>query len=264
VQQIAALPLSPLTIPGVLTIGPQISLSACGALTVNAVGQLLAGATLDWSVISANIDLANIQGSSASGFEPHINPVFQVQGSISSTAEAYLLLSLEFGIDILNGAIQKSVAVVDTPDLSITATTSGQASLQGAKAIGTIGNANCPGVNVNVAFVNYVYADIPGMTQLNINTYNAPSFEKCLQIPQRRQISHGQTPRATRDVKRGEQTTVALNATIPVLNYTVMDSKDGKLELRWADNGNTYAVSSKAPPLPASTTRSSSPQSGKP
>ncbi|KIM93555.1 hypothetical protein OIDMADRAFT_137724, partial [Oidiodendron maius Zn] len=51
-QEIASLPLSTFAIPGVLTIGPEITLSAGGNLTVAAEGGLLAGVLLNWTDIS--------------------------------------------------------------------------------------------------------------------------------------------------------------------------------------------------------------------
>jgi hypothetical protein len=241
-KQIAAIPLSPLSIAGLITIGPQVSLTAGGSLNVNAAGQLLAGAVLDWPAVNVNIDLANIGNSGASGFTPKVNPVFQVQGSVVITAEAYLLLSVGFGIDILNGKIKKSVALVEKPDLTIIASASAAASLSG----GSIGSSDCAGVSINVAFANYVYADILGISQLNINTYNGPSFGKCLAIPKKRSLlldAPNSLPagpyRRTTDVNFS-------NTTAPTLQYTVMDSLDGALELHYANNGNIYAVSANS------------------
>lgn len=96
-------------------------------MTVGAVGQLLAGAVLDWPAIQATIDIGNLGGSSASGFKHHVNPVFEVKGSVSAEADAFLTLAIGFGIDILVGTIKKQVALVEKPDINVAAKLSGQA-----------------------------------------------------------------------------------------------------------------------------------------
>lgn len=238
-KEIANVPLSPLSIPGVLTIGPQIVLSAGGGLTVSALGQLLAGTELDWPAIQANIDIASPGSSSASGFTPNFTPVFDVVGSISATADAYLTVSVGFGIDILTGTISKQVALVEKPDISITAATS-------FSAVTGLGSDTCDGVSLNLDFNNYVYADLAG-TEFNINTLTLPIASKCLTIPTRRSLSNSVTPRTVETTAHGVQalrdfTAKSRDETSPTLNYTVLNAADGSLEVHWAYNGNLYAV----------------------
>lgn len=238
-KEIANVPLSPLSIPGVLTIGPQIVLSAGGGLTVSAMGQLLAGTQLEWPEIQANIDIASPGSSSASGFTPNFTPVFDVAGSISATADAYLTVSVGFGIDILAGTISKQVALVEKPDISITAATS-------FSAVTGFGSGTCDGASLNLDFNNYVYADLAG-TEFNINTLTLPIASKCLTIPTRRSLSTSVTPRTVETTAHGIQASRDFTAnprdeTSPTLNYTVLNAADGSLEVHWAYNGNLYAV----------------------
>lgn len=251
-RDIANVPLSPLSIPGIITIGPQVTLSAGGSLTVDAVGQLLAGAVLDWPAIQATIDIGDLGGSSASGFKPHVNPVFEVKAAVSASADAFLTLAVGFGIDILAGTIKKQVALVEKPDINVAAKVSGQASLSGGSVSGTIGNANCAGVALDVTFFNYVYADLAG-SQKDINTLSIPVLSKCLTIPKKRRSLEGSvTARALRLGHAPEARVPAeprttnenlSNMTAPVLNYTVLNAADGAgLEVHYADNGNLYAI----------------------
>lgn len=120
-KQLLVVPLSPLSIPGLITLGPQVSLAAGADFAVMAVGQLLAGISIDWSAIHIGFDLAHIGSSSASGFSPKVTPIFKVNGEIHLESNAYMLLKLEFGVDILNGLFHKSVALVEKPNLEITA-----------------------------------------------------------------------------------------------------------------------------------------------
>lgn len=247
-KEIANVPLSPLSIPGVLTIGPQIVVSAGGSLTVTADGQLLAGATLDWPAVQFNIDITSPGSSTASGFTPDLNPVFDAKGSVSATADAYLKVSVGFGIDILDGVISKQVALVEKPDLSITAAAAGSASLSDGSVTGTIGTGSCDGVSLNVDFNNYVYADLLG-SEININTLSLPVFDKCVTLSKRRSLTasdaaHAVEPTAHNPKAPRAFTVDPLNMTVPTVNYTVLNTADGSLEIHWADNGNLYAIGS--------------------
>lgn len=247
-KPIGSVPLSPLTIAGIINVGPQVSLAAGGSLTIKANGQLLAGAVLDWPAVSANIDLANIGNSSASGFtSPKVNPVFQAQGSVSGTAEAYLLLSVEFAIDILQGTIKKSIGLVEKPDVSITAAVEGTAGIAGTTLSGGF-TGPCAGVAINVAFTNYLYADILGLTQKNINTWNGPSYAKCIPIGKAQKLRRREI--GATSVHRRQTTYPVSNSTSSVTNttvdYTVIDSLDGVMDIHYADNGNLYAVSANS------------------
>lgn len=253
-RDIATVPLSPLSVPGIITIGPQVTLSAGGSLTVDAVGQLLAGAVLDWPAIQATIDIGDLGASSASGFTPHVNPVFEVKAAVSASADAFLTLAVGFGIDILAGTIKKQVALVEKPDINVAAKISGQASLSGGSVSGTIGNGQCAGVTLDVTFFNYVYADLAG-SQKDINTLSIPVLSKCLTIPKKRSLQGSVTAR-TLHFGHGPETHVPAvprttdenlsNMTAPVLNYTVLNAADGGLEVHYADNGNLYAISDES------------------
>lgn len=252
-RDIATVPLSPLSIPGIVTIGPQVTLSAGGSLTVGAVGQLLAGAVLDWPAIQATIDIGNLGASSASGFTPHVNPVFEVKGSVSAEADAFLTLAVGFGIDILVGTIKKQVALVEKPDINVAAKLQGQASLSGGSVSGSIGDGQCAGVTLDVTFNNYVYADLAGSQKDIINPLSIPVLSKCFPIQKRRSLEGSVTARALRLGHGPEGARVPVeprtinenlsNMTAPALNYTVLNAADGGLEVHYADNGNLYAIS---------------------
>lgn len=253
-RDIATVPLSPLSIPGIITIGPQVTLSAGGSLTVEAVGQLLAGAVLDWPAIQATIDIGDLSASSASGFTPHVNPVFEVRAAVSASADAFLTLAIGFGIDILAGTIKKQVALVEKPDINVAAKISAQAALSGGSVSGTIGDGQCAGVTLDVTFFNYVYADLAGI-QKDINTISIPVLSKCFPIPKRRSLEGSVTARSLRLGHAQEARVPAeprtitenlSNMTAPVLNYTVLNAADGGLEVHYADNGNLYAISDES------------------
>lgn len=229
-QQVYNQALSPLTIPGIVVIGPMVTLSAGGSLNVAANGQLLAGVTLDWPAIQANIDIFNPSSATASGFKPTVSPVFQVSGAVSAKADAYLKVSIGFGINILSGKITKQIALVEKPDLSITATASGSKTLSSSKLNNTIGATTravgCAGVSLDVAFNNYVYADL-AVTAKPINTVTLPILSgKCIALRKRRSL----------DAAVGARTID------PAVNYTELNAVGGGLKVHWADDGNLYAL----------------------
>lgn len=167
------LPLSPLSIAGVVTLGPNLALHAGGALTVAASGNLLAGANLDWSAITATLDLSHPSESTASGFSPQLSPVFQAKGNISATANAYLAVRLGCGIDILNGKFSKEIALVEKPGVSITAKAAGQ--LGG----GPPSTASC-NVDLSAYLTNDVSVDLAGIKQVDISSWKSGVLEKCV------------------------------------------------------------------------------------
>jgi hypothetical protein len=55
---------SPLSIPGIITVGPYVSIDAALALMIGAKGKILALTSQSWSQISGTFDLINDAQSS--------------------------------------------------------------------------------------------------------------------------------------------------------------------------------------------------------
>jgi hypothetical protein len=207
IRQIFAIPLSPLAIPGLLVLGPQVSLSAGADFAVMAYGQLLAGISIDWDAVHIGFDIGNIGSSSASGFSPRVTPIFKASGEIELDSNAYLLLKLEFGVDILNGLFHKSVALVEKPNIEVTAFANFSTVISlglemepeivkreveadvvaRAMELNVLTKAverevvaraldGCNGVEVFGNFTNRVYFDILGARQYSILNLQGPTF----------------------------------------------------------------------------------------
>ena len=81
------------SIPGIVTLGPKISLSAKATIGVEAEGQLLTGASLTWPAFEATLDFKNPSQSSQSGWTPELDHVFQTHGSVTASAALGLPVS---------------------------------------------------------------------------------------------------------------------------------------------------------------------------
>lgn len=188
------LALSPLSIPGFVTLGPQLSIAAGAALTVGAAGSLLAGVSLDWPAIAANLALSDISQSTSSGFTPQIVPVFQARGNLNIAIDAYLPIRIEVGISILDGKFKKSVALVEKPGISVTAavvaeigkppitlasTSNGEIGNPSTTTAVTASSSHCT-VNISANINNLVELELLGEKRIDIATWTSPSINKCI------------------------------------------------------------------------------------
>ena len=97
--QLFAIPLSPLTIPGIITLGPQISLNTALNLAIDGSAQVLIGGTLTIAKGSTTLDIIDPSRNSFTGFSSSFVPLAKAEGSISVTADLGLPIKLEFGLD---------------------------------------------------------------------------------------------------------------------------------------------------------------------
>jgi hypothetical protein len=165
------------SIPGIVTLGPKISLSAKATIGVEAEGQLLTGASLTWPGFQATLDFKNPSSSSQSGWTPQLDHVFQTHGGVTATAALGLPVSLWFGIDILDGLFKEGVALVDTPAVV------GEASLE--INIGTednsIGTDDCEGIAWDIKLTNEVTLEIDNGPTFHLNDWASPALaEGCI------------------------------------------------------------------------------------
>lgn len=99
-MEFGRLALTPFQIPGVISIGPEVSFSAGLKASFNASAGVLAGITVNWDDVSVVVDLVNKGGSSATGFAPNqVKPNFILTGEITLTGNAYVVFGLDFGVE---------------------------------------------------------------------------------------------------------------------------------------------------------------------
>lgn len=272
---IASLSLSDLVLPGIIQLGPTISLGAGASLILSASGNLVAGAILDWPAIHAKLDVVSLSDAEASGFAPDVTPIFSVDGSISAAIDVHLTASLGFTIGLLNiDKFTTSVALVDQPGLRATATITGSASVSDGSISGQFGS--CAGVEFSANVYNKVYADLFG-SQKDIFEWTSPSLSHCVKVSKKRSVASVASVarrRATLEmpktatrrhfgqksksrVSANTTTTHALytntsqaegdneddNGASDNATYSVISTQDELFALHWSTNGNVYVIS---------------------
>ncbi|KAF7366201.1 hypothetical protein MVEN_00497200 [Mycena venus] len=140
-KTILTIPLSPLAIPGLIVIGPFVSVDVGVDLTLTVTGKILARSNIGWTQMTAKIDM--LDGSrSFIGDWNKTKPVPLVSVELSGSAELapYIATGLKFGIDILNGKLKLDAGLqVKT---SIVVTVSG--------AVNSAAPADCNGLTVTL------------------------------------------------------------------------------------------------------------------
>lgn len=145
-QELLAVNLIELQIPGFASIGPQVSISADIDLEFDAEADILVGAQLNLDPSEAQVDFLNNENSHVSGFQPVLTPIAKFRGdpSVSATLALGFPIALEFGIDLLDGKWKRTVGLVDKPSFAVTAAKSGE--------------SDCNGIQIGLSVQNEIYA----------------------------------------------------------------------------------------------------------
>lgn len=81
-KQLAAIPLSPLAIPGIITLGPQASISVALDLVLNGKAEMLLGGSLSIQPGVAALSLVHKKDNKLDGLQAKFTPVAKVSGSV--------------------------------------------------------------------------------------------------------------------------------------------------------------------------------------
>lgn len=146
-SQIFSAPLSPLGIPNIIVLGPEVSMNAALNVALTGSAQILIGGLLQVEAGDFTFDLTNGANNGFHGFTPTFTPVAMANGSITATVDLGLPLNLEFGIDIFNGKLKQTVALVEHP------------SIYGSVSAST--NGDCQGLDFSVGLSNRIYVGFP-------------------------------------------------------------------------------------------------------
>lgn len=154
---------TPFQIPGVLSLGPELTLNAALDIYFNGEAEFLVGATMNIKPGEASLDLLNQDGNGVHGFDASFNPVAKYRGGkVSVTADFGLPVGLEFGVDLFKGKWKKTIGLFDQPSIKVRAET---------------GNEGCSGVDVNIALVNYIYLSAAEIYDYAIRTDELKVFD---------------------------------------------------------------------------------------
>jgi hypothetical protein len=243
VKQIQSIPLQPFSVPNVFVVGPKFDLSVGVEFQLELEGQILAGVQASWPSISAHLDIIDSSKSFATGFRPTITPALEVESSITLKSTVFLEGALGIGIDVGNGAFDKSVSLVDRPGIFFSAGAGASFSIDGG--LGGFGANDCRGVNVVVGFSNEVFVDIldVDLFRQKIDQLEIPIDSRCFTLFKRDQDFI--------PLIGGRQDTVDLGETTfdgGIVSNMYTRDNDRSFRIRYSPNGNTYAVAeNKAP-----------------
>ncbi|KAG8529121.1 uncharacterized protein KY384_005756 [Bacidia gigantensis] len=172
------IPVPPLSVSGIYSIGPVVTLDAEIDIGVTLAGQVLAGAKVTIPNFAANLDLVDNSKSSTSGFTPQVEKVFQAKGTITATAGIGLPIGVGLGIDIPAIKFRKTAAVYEKPSIEATAKYLGSTTGEG---IG--GDTTCVnGVSYQISFKNNLYADFFGLKKIDIDQRTVPLTGDCIPV----------------------------------------------------------------------------------
>ncbi|KAL2136947.1 hypothetical protein VTI74DRAFT_11129 [Chaetomium olivicolor] len=190
-------------IKGIVALGPKLVLEAKAALEVEAEGQIIAGASLDWPKFTATLDFMNPTNPLArSGWTPNVNPRFQIASKVEAKASMGLPVKIWFGIDILAGTWKKGAALVDFPALTGTAK---YESTVGTDEISVNEDNSCIGIKWDIALTNEVSFEVDKGPEWTLAEWSSPALtEGCI----------GYAPETTTSATRPATSTSTTVATV--------------------------------------------------
>lgn len=217
------------SIPGIVTLGPKVSLSSKFVIGVEAEGQLLTGASLSWPAIEAKLDLKNSRNSYQKGFTPTLDHTFQTRGAITATAALGMPVSLWFGIDILNGLFKQGIALVDTPAITGTAEFEVNMGTEGT----SVGTDECNGVAWDITLTNEVTMEIDNGPEWTLAEWASPALaEGCI----------GYTPSSGSDDTATTTTATPSLPTLPPVDDGTITCPQYDQQTYTDDKGNQWMI----------------------
>jgi hypothetical protein len=172
---------SPLTIPGIITVGPFIQVTAGIGYEVNAQGKFLARNNIGWSDMTAKIDMVNGDNSFIGEWTP-TKPVLVVSLEFEGSASIgpFVAAGLKFGVDILNGKLTIAAGLEVKASLPVGIT----ASIEAGTGMETAFK-DCQGFNVTLKTMIEIYVLLeagPARKQFNITPpFELPIVNQCIQ-----------------------------------------------------------------------------------
>lgn len=140
-------PLTPISIPGVFSLGPTLKLDAMAGIGAQVNGKVTLGADMSFPAFHAELDLVNSASDKESGFSPKINPhkpITQITNT-GVTGSVSLMPSFMIGFDILDGTfdLQAGIDMKGTLEGKMDISTSSKTCPNGADfSVSLLGGAN--------------------------------------------------------------------------------------------------------------------------
>jgi hypothetical protein len=164
-----------LSVPGIYSIGPMISVGVELSTSVTAGGQVLLGASMDWPNFAVTMDLLHGKNSQSSGLTPQVTSKFLAAGHITASAGMGFPISIGIGLDIPVINFHKALEIVDKPGVEASITYNA-----GTSPVTGLTSSCNNGVSSSMYFTNDVYVSVFDITQWSIWNYkSSPLYRFC-------------------------------------------------------------------------------------
>ncbi|KJZ70900.1 hypothetical protein HIM_09693 [Hirsutella minnesotensis 3608] len=217
---------------GVVSISPQVSVSAHAGLEAAAKGRLLAGAEMGVRDSRITVDLINSTNSERAGLAPYFTPVFEVEGELMVSASLALPVGLECGVQVSKW--HKVVSIVDEPSVKGVAQVAATVGLSETRSFtaGFKEKDGCTGVSTQLSWRNKVYLNLIDLKTFSLSdTGDRPLARNCLWSSPTKEASAAASTAVPAGFKREVQ---LMLPTEPIVDLTS----------EFANEGSDFAVSS--------------------
>lgn len=153
-KALPAIPLTPLYIPGLLTVGPQLVVEPGVSVYIDATANIKTGPKFTVAPGNLTLDAKNPGVNVAYGWEPEFNWVFEIDGNVVATADLALQIGIEVALDVLTGTFKTAAGIYTAPSVYFTAEYSKN---QGKECDG--------GVELRLGAKNRVYSSVFGLRE---------------------------------------------------------------------------------------------------
>ncbi|KAG9696891.1 hypothetical protein KCU95_g3972, partial [Aureobasidium melanogenum] len=175
--EVLSIPISPITIPEIFTLGPEIIIGVSLDFTAEATGQVLVGGDLSWPSIAAQMNFLNRGKSYANGFKPSLHHSFEANGTVDLTAALGFPVSLAIGLDVLDGEFAEYAALTDTPAIELDISFTADYTDDDGNTTATVnGGDGCYGFDWSLGLVNQVEFDIKDLYTTTIYSTAGPTL----------------------------------------------------------------------------------------
>ena len=194
------IPLGSINIPGILSIGPEILVTAGSDLNIKSTGTMLVGAVKTWPTVDVFLDLINHNQTAQSGFgHSVISPLEVVVGeSMGAVADTFLSASVGFEVLLAVPGFEwtRQVALVEQVMVVASAvhqpavpisfggpvpTTFANATVTTATTLTSQTTSTCTALSVQVNAYDKVYVDYISLYTQTLTVVPAPAQTTCIE-----------------------------------------------------------------------------------